>query len=134
MCLSALLFNRIVDNDGSYTYDNVQNWYTRGRDANPLLRHFIHLPTNLSGLHWTGITIDTKRHHIIYVDPIGGRGRHELYYIKRWIRDEIDTQLANGGLTAARHTSSETLIYGPSTVALILIHNSIMATFVIFFT
>ena len=51
------------------TYDNVQNWYNSGRDANPLLRNFIHLPTNLSGLHWTGITIDTKRHHIIYIDP-----------------------------------------------------------------
>ena len=102
ICLSVFLFNKIVNSDTNvYSYHDVRKWYTRRRDDNPLLRNYIHIPTNFSTCHWTGITIDTKRHHVSYIDPAGGAGRQELYFIKMWLQDEIAEQLASNGLTGA---------------------------------
>ena len=102
ICLTSILFSKLVDIRNHYDdKSGVHSWYTQNRERNPLLRNFIHIPTNLSGCHWTGITIDTRRRHIFYVDPMGSLtcGKQQLYFIRRWLGQEIATQMEAGGLT-----------------------------------
>ena len=102
ICLSTLLFSTIVGGQNQYPeHSGAASWYTHNRMDNPLLRNFIHIPTNLTGTHWTTVTIDTKRRHIFYVDSMGSStsGKAQLYFIRRWLGQEIASQLEAGGLT-----------------------------------
>lgn len=108
LCLSAFFFPQLYTPNKVFTYDNVFNWFITDQARNPLLRDFIYLPINLTGSHWTGIIIDTVKHHLTYYDPLGdyrGECKRALYYTREWLKAEISHQASLGILSITRHNS-----------------------------
>ena len=89
LAVDGLFFSLLYTNDHSFTYERARTWFPPPL-LSPLHYDTIYVPTNLSGQHWTGLIIDTTRHHVMYYDPLGdiNYSPRVLYYIKCWIQSE----------------------------------------------
>ena len=90
LAVDGLFFSLLYTNDHSYTYDRVRTWFPSTPTHSPLHYDTIYIPTNLSGQHWTGLIVDTRKHHIMYYDSLGdiNYSSRVLYYVKCWLHSE----------------------------------------------
>jgi Ulp1 protease family, C-terminal catalytic domain len=100
--VDALFFSRLHRPDHSYLYDST--WFRSHPRGSPLLYDTLYIPTNLSGNHWTGIIVDTLRHHVSYYDSLGdlNYSTRVLYYLYHWLKDEHQHLLQQHVISHAR--------------------------------
>ena len=107
LAIDGLFFSLLYANDHSFTYDRARTWFPPSSTHSPLHYDTLYVPTNLSGQHWTGLIIDTTKHHLMYYDPLGdiNYSSRVLYYIKCWLQHERLHLLHQGFLTEERAAS-----------------------------
>ena len=90
LAIDGLFFSLLYANDHSFTYNRASTWFPPSHTHSPLHYDTLYIPTNLSGQHWTGLIIDTTKHHIMYYDSLGdiNYSSRVLYYIKCWLHSE----------------------------------------------
>jgi len=107
-CFSAYFFPKLLTPTRAFTYADVSNWFTSDPRRNPLLCDFLYIPINLTESHWTGMIVDTHKHHLTYYDSLGdyrGECSRALYYTREWLSAELQNQTHLGNISAERATS-----------------------------
>ena len=107
-CFNAYFFPKLYTSTRVFTYTDVSNWCTTDPTRNPRLCDTIYIPVNLTGSHWTGIIVDTTKHHLTYYDSLGdyrGECKRALYYTREWLTAELHHQSLLGTISLQHQQS-----------------------------
>jgi sentrin-specific protease 1 len=82
---NSFFFAKLLGNDGSYTYANVNRW---SKKFDVFAMNKVYFPVNISNTHWTLLVIYVQQKRIHYYDSMSGSGRRYLEGALRWLVDE----------------------------------------------
>ena len=83
----SFFITKLLDENG-YTYKNVKRWSKKvpGKDIFNLDK--IIIPVNISGMHWSLLTVFVQKKKIQFFDSMGGDGTRYLEGLMNYMKDE----------------------------------------------